>query len=74
MNKFSIRFYVWTYHSVKREVESWHSGNQNLKNPTIEISARDFDEAYVTAKNVITGILMDGRVWQAGIEKVEAVK
>lgn len=73
MSEYEIRFYIWPYHGVKREPERFNDGNQSVPDPKVRIKASTFADAYETAKNMLTAIRFDGRVWECGISSISAV-
>ncbi len=76
--EYAISFYVWPYHSVKRgdacKVAVELEPERGSKNPTVNIDAESFDDAYSQARIMLRGIKLDERVWQAGIEEIRKVK
>jgi hypothetical protein len=61
------------FSGVRREPAPCNEGNQDIRNPSIKVDARDFADAYIAAQNIMKGIRCDGRVWEISIDSIQRV-
>lgn len=72
--RWRCKFHVWPYHGVERSPAKYtldSEPHRGARNPVVELEAEDFRAAETAARNVLAGIRLDERVWQADIDAIE---
>lgn len=76
MKRWRCKFHVWPYSQVVRSPAKYtieNEPNRGAKDPIVYVEAENFSDATRAARNVLAGILLDERVWNADIDALEIV-
>lgn len=76
MNRWRCKFHISPYSGVVRAPAKYtvdHEPERGARNPTVEVAAENFKGAELAARNVLAGICLDERVWQADITAIEKI-
>lgn len=72
-DRWKVRFHVWPYHGVKREPKDYSEPHRGTRNPVVEVTGATFRDAEKAAQDVLAGIRLDERVWNADIDAIEKI-
>ncbi len=78
MSKYAASLFVWPYSGVSRgdacKAVTKEEPHRGARSPCVTVTAESFHEAVRKVDLIVQGIMLDERVWRAGIEDIRKIK